>query len=661
MGANTLYVPLRQQRRSPRKSAAGSSSFLGSGRARGSGTWLLSCVAIVGLTFAAYLPSLTNGFTNWDDPLFVLRNRLLLNPISIAVLTTPVVSNYHPLTIWSLALNYRLSGLNANSYHWLNLILHLASTALVFVFIRRLTRDRFWTTAATSLFFGIHPMHVESVAWIAERKDVLYVVFYLLALIIYLRYLERQKAAWLGATLLAFLLSVASKPSAVVLPLTLLAIDFYRRRPLRARVFLEKAPFLAISLAAGVLTVHAQKITGAIDTGTWGPSFRKLLYVSYGIVMYVVKLFVPVRLSAIYPYPRAAEPLGLQYYAALALVVVGLPAIVYLCRRNRAVLFGLAFFFINIALVSQVFTVGRAIMADRYTYLPYVGLVFAVAWWLDEDPAHRSAGRVFKSLLAGSMILLAPFCLIQTWTRCSVWRNSETLWNDTIRRYPHRIAEAYYNRGHYYFEDERRFDVALADFDESLTIDPRKSEAWLSKGNLMAARNQSDSALVCFDRALKIKPDLDAAWNNRSVVRSRIGDPQGALADVDRAIAINPRYRDAYCNRALVYAGMKEYEKSIVASRRAIELDPNHPDNHLQYASIGVALEQLKRYADAITALDEAIRLSLHGDMKTGNYFLLRSYAKLELGDRVGARSDALDAVRFGATVDPAYLRLFGG
>jgi Tfp pilus assembly protein PilF len=652
-------VPPRQQKQSSRKSNARSPK--GSGQARVRRRWLLSCAAILAVTFAAYLPSLTNGFTNWDDPLFVQRNQLLLNPISIAVLTTPVDYNYHPLTIWSLALNYRLSGLNADSYHWLNLILHLTSTALVFVFIRRLTNGRFWTTAVTSLFFGIHPTHVESVAWIAERKDVLYVVFYLLALIFYLRYLERPKPAWLGATLLAFVASVASKPVAVVLPLTLLAIDFYRRRPLRPRVFLEKAPFFAISLAAGILTVHALKSTRAIDAETWGPSFQKLLYASHGIVMYVVRLFVPVRLSAFYPYPRATEPLGWEYYAAFALVAVGIPAIVYLCRRNRAVLFGLAFCFINIAIVSEVFTVGKAIMADRYTYLPYVGLFFAIAWWLDEDPAPRSAGRVFQRVLAGSMILLAPLCLVQTWTRCAVWRNSETLWSDTIQRYPHRIFDAYYNRGLYYHEDLKRLDAALADFDEAITIDPRKSEVWVSKGNLMVDRNQSDSAMVCFDRALKIKPDLDTAWNNRSVLKMRRGDLQGALADIDRAIAINPRYGDAYRNRALAYVRMKEYEKSIEASRRAIELEPNYPGNHLQYASIGAALEQLKRYTEAVTALDDAVRLSLRGDQKTGNYFLLRSYAKLELGDRAGALSDALDAVRFGAKVDPAYLRQVGG
>jgi tetratricopeptide (TPR) repeat protein len=634
---------------------------LESARVRPPRAWHLCCAGILFLTFTAYLPCLNNGFTNWDDPLYVLRNPLLRNPDVVDVVTTPVAYNYHPATIWSLALNYKISGTDPSSYHWLNLLLHLANTGLVFLFVRRLSRNRFWTTVVTSLFFGIHPMHVESVAWIAERKDVLYAFFYLLGMIAYLRYLDRMQPAWLAATLLAFALSVASKPSAVVFPLTLLAIDFYRRRPLRVRVLLEKLPFVAISLAAGILTIHAQEITGAIDTQHWGPSLQKVVFACYGIMMYAVKLFWPVHLSAIYPYPGPGEALRWQFYLALGLVAICVPAILYLCRRNRPVLFGIAFFFVNIALVLQVFTVGQAIMADRYTYLPYVGLFLALAWWLDEEPAPRSAGSVWRTLLAGTFIFLAPFSLVQTWKRCDVWKNSETLWNDTITKYPHRIVYAYYNRGYYYYQDARRFDAALADFDQAIAIDPRAADVWLIKGNLLADLGRTDSAMVCLDQALRLKPDLDLAWSNRSAVKLRMGDVSGALSDAERAIALNPRLREAYCNLALAYARMEEYEKSIAASRRAIALDPRHPDNYAQYASIGVALEGVKRYAEAITALNEAIRLVPRRDSKAGGYYLFRSYARLALGDRAGALQDANEALRLGATVDPAYINGIGG
>ena len=164
--------------------------------------WL---AGILALTFLAYLPSLRNDFTNWDDPVYVLKDSLLTHPDPKAILTTPVASNYHPITIWSLVLNYELSGFDPGSYHWLNLLLHLANTALVFVFVWTLTGGRLWTTIATSLFFGIHPMHVESVAWVAERKDVLYALFYLIGLLAYLTYIRRGSFAWLGATFLMLL------------------------------------------------------------------------------------------------------------------------------------------------------------------------------------------------------------------------------------------------------------------------------------------------------------------------------------------------------------------------------------------------------------------------------------------------------------------------
>src|SRR5258706_9560495 len=265
------------------------------------GRWGLALLGILVLTFAAYIHSLGNGYVNWDDNYYVTLNPLVSHPTLGGILTTQVAANWHPLTIASLALNYRISGLHPASYHWLNLLLHLANTALVFLFIRKLTGGRVWTTVITALFFGIHPMHVESVAWIAERKDVLYAFFYLLALITYLRYLDNRRLVTLLATLLAFVCSVASKPAAVVLPLSLLAIDYFRRRPIHLAAWLEKVPFFAVSIAGGLLTIQAHRSAGAIaDPHVWTP-IQRLLFASYATVMYGVKLFLPVSLSVVYP------------------------------------------------------------------------------------------------------------------------------------------------------------------------------------------------------------------------------------------------------------------------------------------------------------------------------------------------------------------------
>jgi tetratricopeptide (TPR) repeat protein len=561
----------------------------------------------------------------------------------------------------SLALNYKLSGLNASSYHWLNLILHLANVALVFFFIRMLSGGRLWTTVVTALLFGIHPMHVESVAWISERKDVLYAFFYLIALITYLRYLDTKRVPWLIITLVVYILSAASKPAAVVLPLSLLAVDWFRRRPFSTRTLLEKAPFFAVSVAVGLITIGTQQAAGAIaDPRVWNPA-QRALFACLATVMYVVKLFVPTHLSAIYPLPpTSVTRFPPEYYAAPVILATLLPLIVYLFRRSRPVIFGIAFFFINIFLVLQFVTVGGSPMAERYTYIPYIGLVFALAWWLDEPARAGGTVRgVARPVLAGIFLLLTPFCAVQTWKRCTVWHDPETFWNDTIQKFPGRIVDAYYNRANYYVRTGRT-EKGLADYNQAIVLNPKVPRIWFNKGLLLAQQNQIDSALVCFDRVLEFDPTMVGAWSDRGAMKIHKGDFQGAVADFTRALALDPRYRDAYLNRALAYDDMRDFEKSIADRRRALELDPNNPANDQEFASIAVSLQALNKNQDAIAEYDKAIRAAGNNERVAG-YYLARSYAWNALRDRARAAADAHEALRRGTKVDPAYLRSLGG
>src|SRR6266850_4367962 len=632
----------------------------GSARPRAREIWLLCLGAILLITFLIYQPSLDNDFTGWDDSYYASQNAIVTHPSLKTLLTEPLVGNYHPLTMASLTLNYAISGARPAPFHWLNLILHLANTALVFFFVRKLTGGRLWTTVVTALFFEIHPMHVESVAWIAERKDVLYAFFYLLALLAYLRYLDRSRWTWLLATWLAFVLSVASKPAAVVLPITLLAIDYFRRRPFHLRLILEKVPFLLVSVAGGLLTLHAQKSTGAMVAPHQWTMFERILFASYGLAMYVVKLFVPLGLSAIYPYPTVAGvPPG--YYAAFLAVVILLPTILILFRRDRAVLFGIAFFFINVALVLQFITVGQAVMADRYTYLPYIGLFFALSWWLDERPGTKVAGISLRANLAALFLALMVVSLIQTWKRCDVWQDAGALWNDTIRNYPNQIFDAYNNRGVYLIA-QNRYEEALADLNHALALNPRVARAWVNKGSVYAETNRNDSAYVCFERAIEIKPDYPEALANRGGIRSRRGDLVGAVEDCTKAIQLNPTFRGAYMNRASTYFKMGEFEKAVEDRRRVIELDPRNPENYIQMGSIALALAQLDRTRDAIAAYDEAIRTAPPEDrQRLAGYHLRRSQTWWRLKERERALIDAQAAKRLGADVDSAYIRELEG
>ena len=622
--------------------------------------WLFA-ILILAVTFVVYLPCLDNGFTNWDDNLYVTENPLLANPGFWTVLTKPAAANWHPLTMWSLSLNYRFAGLDPAPYHWLNLLLHVANTALVFVFVWRLSGKRFWTAAATSLFFGIHPMHVESVAWVAERKDVLYAFFMLLGLIAYVSHVERPHPLRLAAALGAFVLSAMSKPAAVVFPLALVAIDLFRGRALARHVWLEKIPFFLVSLGVGLLTIQAQQGAGTI-THVWNP-FQKLLFGVYGLAMYVAKLFVPIGLSAIYPYPSPVTGPGPQFYVVFVITLLLAPVVVLLARRERAVVFGLAFYLINIVLVLvlQFFSLGGATMADRYTYVSYIGLLFALAWWLDEQADRRAFGIPIKPAVAAIFLLLLPFSLVQTWKRCDVWQNAETLWNDTIAKYPGQIADAYINRGYYYHHNAGRLQDALDDLNRALALSSRSATIWHDRGDVLAALGQDDSAIVNYDRALAIQPTWAGAVNNRGAVKLRRGEFANSVVDFNRAIELDPNLRDAFTNRASAYVSLGEYERSIADSRRAITLNPRNAANYLQFGSIAFCEQKLGRHRDAVADFDEAIRNVPESESRRGAYHLYRSISLKALGDRPRALADALEARRLGATYPDAYLRSLGG
>ncbi len=284
--------------------------------------------------------------------------------------------------------------------------------------------------------------------------------------------------------------------------------------------------------------------------------------------MYVAKMFVPVGLSAIYPYPPSgARSLPPQFPLALAAVAIALPALVYLFRRNRPVLFGLAFFFINIALVLQLVTVGTAVMAERYTYIPYIGLFFALSWWLDErGPAP------WRAALAACFLLLGLLSLVQTWQRSEVWHDPETFWTDAIQKHPGQIVAAYTNRGNYY-RRAGRLEEARRDYRQALAMNPRIASNWYNQAVVFAKLGSEDSAIISLGRAIELEPRDVRAWNDRGVMRMNRGDTAGAVGDFTRAIELDPRSWNAYSNRALAYEKLGKKEQALADGRKAEALE----------------------------------------------------------------------------------------
>jgi tetratricopeptide (TPR) repeat protein len=571
---------------------------------------VLVCIAVVlCVTFAAYIPSLKNGFTNWDDQHYVTDNAMIRG-LSMdhlrQIASTPVRANYHPITMLSLALNYRFSGLDPWAYHSTNLALHLINVVLVFWFVFLITKGSLITAAITSMFFGIHPMHVESVAWVSERKDVLYTLFFTAGLIGFVRFQENRKASTYLLTLILFGIALLSKPAAVVFPLVLLLLDYLAQRRLRFRVLAEKGPFFLLALIFGLIAIRVQ--SHAIQNLDSFSLLHRAVFASYGFVVYIFKLFVPTRLSTFYPYPNIQAGLPVVFKVA-PLIVLAIGALtIWSMRRTRIVVFGILFYTINLLLVLQFLPVGGAITADRYTYVPYVGLFFIIGRafaWLCRHGRRKSA-----PLRYGFGVVLLVFAL--TWTttayeRTKVWIDSETLWTDVISNYPNvpyaynnrgvfyqytkdeperaladysmaislksNYADAYENRGALYYEHED-YEEALADYDNFIALRPDDPKGYFHRGNIyFVGLERYDEALADYDIVLRHNPGNYHAHNNRGAIFFNYRrDYSRALEEFEQAIAINPDYGASFLNRSRAYYALGNIEQAIADAEKGIEL-----------------------------------------------------------------------------------------
>jgi tetratricopeptide (TPR) repeat protein len=521
------------------------------------------------ITAVCLSPALKNGFVNWDDEYYVVSNALLRGPQWIGIFTQPVVSNYHPLTVLSLAANYAISGPKPWSYVLFSFLLHLANTLLVFWFAWLLSDKKRWVALFTALLFGIHPMHVESVAWISERKDVLYTLFFLLSLIAYWKYLQTNRSTGYWACFLLFVCSLLSKPAAIVLPLVLLLLDYWKERPFTRRLVLEKTPFFLVSGLFAVITLKLQSVTAMTSLDLY-PFWVRLFFASYAIMVYLTRFFVPYPLSAFHPFPIPAH-LGWMIYLS-PIFLLALISAIWHFRKNRLVVFGLLFFLINILLVLQLVPIGFTIVSERYTYVPYIGLAFLVTMIVTKNVNAKR----FIPAAAGAVVVFSAFGFL-SFKRTQVWKDSDSLWTDVINRYPNaslpRGDRAQFNfsraimmeptqagplfqrviddctvvinheaggRSMYYmrgvaFSNLKQYENALADFNACLSINRADNEALFQRGTLLVNHYKKYAeALADFDRAIQISP-LGRYYLNRSICHYKLGELADAVADAQIA------------------------------------------------------------------------------------------------------------------------------
>jgi protein O-mannosyl-transferase len=543
------------------------------------GRWnALILALILVLTAFVFSNSLGNEFIDeLDDDIYVVNNAAVRD-LSAAglktIFTTFVAGNYHPLTMLSYAVEYRLFGLNPRAYHRTNRLLHGLNTALVFALVWLLWRRRA-AAALAALLFAVHPLRVESVSWISERKDVLFALFYLAALAVYVSFAkDRKKRGRLAWTFVLFLLSLLSKPAAVTLPVVLLLIDVYLGRKLDRRAWLEKLPFFILAAIFGALTLTTQTPGATLQemAGRYN-FFERLLFPFYALVFYVVKLFVPTGLSAYHYYPQLiGGHLPWEYYAAPAIVALIVLAVVLARGRfRRELVFGSLFFLVTVSVTLQIIPAGRAVAAERYTYIPYLGPFLVVAFLFDRalKRGTKTSGWLRPVSLAAAVLVVGALSYA-TYRRNETWRTSLTVFSDVIAKNPE-AGHGYFLRGLIYYK-KHDYGAALADYDRAVELHFRDARLFNNRAIVRGMNKDYRGALADLDLALELSPQFVEALSNRGNVKTALGDLDGAVRDFEQAIRLAPNYAFAHYGLGNVSSARGDANAACIHWRRAAEL-----------------------------------------------------------------------------------------
>ncbi len=549
----------------------------------------------------AYSGVLRNGFVNYDDDVYVTANPHVLAGVTGDGLrwaaTSFAAANWHPVTWVSHMVDVEASGLAAGRHHAASLLIHALDAILLFLLLARMTGATF-RPALVAALFAVHPLHVESVAWAAERKDVLSTLFWLLTTWAWVRYTEGATRARYAAVLGLYALGLMSKPMLVTLPLTLMLLDVWPlRRAERPTLLKEKLPLFAMAAASGIVTVIAQQRGGAVQSlaGLSLPVRAANALAAYG--WYLGKMAWPASLACLYPHPGRFEAVPTLLGAA---VVVGLSALALRSSKGAPyVLFGWAWYVVTLLPVIGLLQVGAQSVADRYSYVPLIGIFIALAWGLAAIVEARPTVRPAAVALA----VLAVVALVPvTRAQVQVWRNNTSLFAQALR-VTKRNALAHNNFGLELF-GQGRTEEAISHYKEALAIKPDYLEALNNLGSALHSLGRDAEAAESLRRALAVTPDSPSALVNMGNAQAGTGHPDEARASYERAIRIAPDFLDAHKNLGLLLDRMGIPDEAIAELEHALRLAPNDVDSHVGLAT---ALSDAGRFAEAEPHFERAL------------------------------------------------------
>jgi tetratricopeptide (TPR) repeat protein len=615
---------------------------------RSRGTSFIISLFLVGISLAVFGQTICHDFVNFDDDLYVyntpaIQAGLTIKGVALAFIS-PHAGNWHPLTTISHMLDCQLYGLNAGGHHATNIILHTIAVLLLFGLLQQMT-GAVWKSAIVAALFAIHPLHVESVAWVSERKDVLSAVFFFLMLGAYVRYVRAASITRYLAVVVLFVAGLMSKPMLVSVPIVLLLIDYwplrrfeqpslttaksktseYRdQRRLIRRLVMEKIPLLILSTGACIITFVLQKRgVGAI------PPLPVLWRVQNAFVSYVIyawKTLWPTDLAVFYPHPNDTLAMWEVIFAILLLLAMTAAVIVFRGQRPY-LLTGWFWYLVMLVPVIGVVQVGEQAHADRYTYLPHIGLFVLVVWFAaGVATVRRSRSRLTVTTAVAALVIFALACA--AFVQTSYWRNSETLWS-------HALAvtsgnDVAHNNLGYLCIDRGELDKAISHFQTAARIRAGKRNAHYDLGSAFVQMNLADAV-------------------------ARKGESDEAMAHYDEAIRLQPDYANAYYNRGNVLFAKGRTDEAIADLQKSLQIQPDDADAH---TALGNALLRRRSLREAIAQYEQALTLAPEDPHSRNNIaWVLATSSDTSIRDGTRAVGFAQQAVQLSAGREPRFLR----
>jgi tetratricopeptide (TPR) repeat protein len=656
---------------------------------------LLISAGLILLIGVAFEPLRYNGFVNYDDNRYIVENRHIQPGFThesvIWAFTTGHASNWHPLTWLSHLIDIELFGLDPLGHHLHNLLLHTTSTVLLFWLLHRMT-GAVWRSAFVAMAFGVHPLRVESIAWAAERKDVLSMLFFMLTVAAYLYYVKRGGIGRYLLIVLCFIMGLMAKPILVTLPIVLLILDFwpleriqkgasenhqksnpgesggkqYRPAPL-SDLIAEKIPLFILAFASCIVTYAVQKAGCGINS----IAFHTRIFTAVtGYITYIGRIFWPQNLAVLYPYPETGLPIW--QVAAAFTGMLAISGSVFLCRHHKPYLLtGWLWYVVTMIPVIGLVHVGSQWTADRYTYLPSIGITLMITWTTVEFLSAKRRYCQLFSTLTGGIIILA--LVIATRLQLSYWQNSVILYEHTlsitqnnyiihtnlgwsliqqneIDKATHHIQKAlqicpdfppandnlaiicmlhqrndeaisYLHKALNADPDdiaanrmmgltlleEQRFDEAMEHFYKVLKVSPDEAEVYYSVGIILATQGKMEEAIQAYEQAVRCKQNYYKAFNNLGAIKAQQGLWDQAIAYFQRCLQINPNYAQSHRNIGLVLQTQGRTEDAIPYFRAALAIDSR---DYPAYYNLACSLHETGKLQDAITAYRETLQLN---------------------------------------------------